>query len=197
MHNLKIFLNSILIFLFTFSIIIIDIKFINFFEEKGLFIELTQVFLIFCIIYIFFKLSIKIKEIKLATTLIAAFFTVVLIRESDGLFDKIFHGFWKVPALLITAMGLYYCFKNYKKGLESLAKVMNIPSFKFLIFSILFLLVYSRLFGMSELWKEVMSENYLYLVKSIVEESSELLAYVFILCSSLLVKKDLENKYIK
>lgn len=197
MKNLNYFLKSILIFLFTFSIIILDVKYVNFFEEKGYFIEFTQIILISFIIYIFMKLSLKIKEIKHATTLIGAFFIVVLIRELDGLFDKIFHGFWKFPALFVTGVALFYCFKNYKKGLESLAKTMDIPSFKFLIFSILFLLVYSRLFGMGELWKELMSENYLYHVKSIAEESTELLGYVLILCSSVLVRNDLLNKHIK
>jgi hypothetical protein len=47
------------------------------------------------------------------------------------------------------------------------------------------LLVYSRLFGMGVLWEQAMGANYVRDVKSIAEESTELMAYAMIWLAAL------------
>lgn len=65
------------------------------------------------------------------------------------------------------------------------------PQMKLIILSIAFLLVFSRLFGMGSFWKLVMVDNYMYMVKSMIEEGTELLAYLFILYGTFDIYKSL------
>lgn len=47
------------------------------------------------------------SEVKHAALLISAFFAVMFIREMDFWFDKIVHGAWVVPALLVAGSAIF------------------------------------------------------------------------------------------
>lgn len=117
--------------------------------------------------------------------LVAGFLATMLIRELDALFDLIQHGFWVYPATLIavTAIVMAVCFKG--TTLEAFAAFLKTPQSNTIIYGLVIVLVFSRLFGMGALWQGVMGSDYLYLVKSVVEEGTELLGYGFIVCGSL------------
>lgn len=113
--------------------------------------------------------------------LVAGFFCCMFIRELDAYFDEIVHGAWKYFALIVMVLSLY---KAWRLGIENtiatLAAFMKARSFIFIFIGLLIVLAYSRLFGMGELWRAIMGDNYIRLVKNVVEEGSELWGYALI-----------------
>ena len=125
--------------------------------------------------------------------LVAGFFGCLFLRELDAFFDMIVHGAWKYFALVVV---VFVFFKAWRLGKEStiasLATFMKTRAFIFIFIGLLIVLVYSRLFGMGELWKAIMGDNFNRTVKNIVEEGSELWGYALVFWGS--VKYWLESK---
>ncbi len=125
--------------------------------------------------------------------LVAGFFGCLFLRELDAFFDMIVHGAWKYFALVVV---IFVFFKAWRLGKEntiaSLAAFMKTRAFIFIFIGLLIVLVYSRLFGMGELWKAIMGDNFNRTVKNIVEEGSELWGYALVFWGS--VKYWLESK---
>ncbi|MEZ9127000.1 hypothetical protein CWO33_22650 [Vibrio splendidus] len=124
-------------------------------------------------------------EVKRAALLISAFFAVLFIREMDFWFDKIVHGAWVVPALLVAGSAIFYAIKNGKRTIDQLALILASPHMNLLVTGVMLLLVFSRLFGMGSFWHNVMGDDYVRVVKNIAEEGTELLAYCLIAFASL------------
>ncbi|ODS10451.1 hypothetical protein [Vibrio scophthalmi] len=141
----------------------------------------------------FFLIAKQRPALKHAAVLIGAFFLVMFIRENDGWLDHISHGSWIYPALLTTIAAIIYAAKNGKQSFTQLAVILNTSSANLLIFGLIMLLVYSRLMGMGDFWKGVMSEHYIRDVKNIVEESTELLAYCIIAYASIKIQRALKK----
>ncbi|MEZ9516825.1 hypothetical protein AB4359_17370 [Vibrio splendidus] len=125
------------------------------------------------------------REVKHAALLISAFFGVMFIREMDFWFDKIAHGAWIVPALLVACSAVFYAIKNGKRTIDQLALILASPHMNLLVIGVMLLLVFSRLFGMGSFWHNVMGDDYVRVVKNIAEEGTELLAYCLIAFASL------------
>ena len=128
--------------------------------------------------------------------LVAGFFGCMFIRELDAYFDMIVHGAWKYFALGLVA---FVFFKAWRLGNEntiaSLAAFMKSHAFVFIVIGLLIVLVYSRLFGMGELWHSVMPKHFNRTVKNVVEEGSELWGYALVFWGA--VKYFLESKLSK
>lgn len=133
----------------------------------------------------FAYLARKKTEVKHAALLISAFFGVMFIREMDFWFDKIVHGAWVVPALLVSGSAIFYAIKNGKRTIDQLALILASPHMNLLVTGVMLLLVFSRLFGMGSFWHNVMGDDYVRVVKNIAEEGTELLAYCLIAFASL------------
>lgn len=125
------------------------------------------------------------REVKHAALLISAFFAVLFIREMDFWFDKIVHGAWVVPALLVAGSAIFYAIKNGKRTIDQLALILASPHMNLLVTGVMLLLVFSRLFGMGSFWHNVMGDDYVRVVKNIAEEGTELLGYCLIAFASL------------
>ncbi|PUE66190.1 beta-carotene 15,15'-monooxygenase [Arcobacter lacus] len=173
-----------------------DIKFFGNFNQENSLIEYFQLIFLFSTIVIFVRLSKKRPDLKYASMLIAAFYLVLFIRENDDIFDLVYHGFWAPWAGFVALIAIIYTFKDWKKGVLELATYLKIPDMKLMIFSVMFLVVFSRLFGMGSFWKHVMKDNYVYEVKAMIEEGTELLAYGLILYSAYLIYKYLVKEKI-
>ncbi|MZI96173.1 hypothetical protein F9817_23695, partial [Vibrio sp. CAIM 722] len=147
--------------------------------------ETMQLIMLGITIYSFIKVG-KVKpELRHAAFLIAAFYTVLFIRENDGALDYIYHGAWEVPALLVTAIGIRLAYKGGKNTIEQMATILKTKHMNGVITSTLMLLVFSRLYGMKELWSSLTSESYARVIKNISEESIELLCYSLIVYSTI------------
>lgn len=112
--------------------------------------------------------------------LIAGFFSCMLIRELDSFFDEILHGFWKYPAILLAAITVFYASRSPTETIRGLAYYVQTPYFGIVATGMALLIVFSRLFGMGVFWEMVMDDNYQRIVKNLVEEGTELMAYTII-----------------
>jgi len=196
-NNLKFILGLILITLLVNGFVRIDAYYLDLLNKvsgEDTLTELVQLFLVLVTIYSFFKLSYEKKELKKASVLVGSFFVVVFIRELDFLFDRFYHGFWAIPALLVTLSSLYYAFRDWKDGINQLCDFLDTRAMIIIITGTILLFFYSRLIGMGTLWKEVMGENYVYRVKMIIEESTELLCYFLIAFGAISLRKEIKNK---
>ena len=108
----------------------------------------------------------------------------MLIREEDGVFDLIRHGFWVYPAIAVTMIAIAFAIKQKGTTLHAMAQYCQTPSCITMSLALITLLVFSRLMGMGDLWQQVLQGGYVRTLKNIVEEGIELLAYGFILFSA-------------
>ena len=147
--------------------------------SEGSFVEFGQEVLLLITTVLFGTLAIKTRQGGL--WLVAGFFGCLFIRELDAYFDEIVHGAWKYFALGVMFFSL---FKAWRLGVENtfgtLAAFMKSRSFIFIFIGLLVVLVFSRLFGMGELWHAIMGDNFIRLVKNVVEEGCELWGYALI-----------------
>ncbi|OOE84305.1 hypothetical protein BZG72_02740 [Salinivibrio sp. PR6] len=148
-------------------------------------IELSQLLLLILTVFTFRRVAKFNPTLCHAAKLMSGFFLVLMIRELDATLDIVMHGFWKVPALLVTGLTLWPAIKHGRDTFTSLAHALSAKSSTMLIVALGLLLVYSRLFGMGELWEQAMGAMYVRDVKNIAEESTELVAYSLIWLSAL------------
>ncbi len=125
-------------------------------------------------------------DLRPAFCLFAVFLGCMLIREQDGLLDRVFHGFWKWPAFALAAGGLARAMAKPAESLGSLAAFARSRRFPLIAVGLLIVLAYSRLFGSSLLWSTLLDEEVWRTVKSAAEESGELFGYFLMLFSFLI-----------
>jgi hypothetical protein len=108
---------------------------------------------------------------------VAGFYSCMLIRELDFVFDAIQHGSWIWFALAVTAGCLAVALRTPKKTLHALARLLQHRSWPVMASGFLVVLVFSRLFGIHALWQHLMLGDYNRVVKNMAEEGTELLGY--------------------
>ncbi|MDD1780244.1 hypothetical protein LRP49_03425 [Enterovibrio sp. ZSDZ35] len=130
-------------------------------------------------------IAVKKPDFRHFGVLVAGFFLCLFIRELDKWFDDNFwHGFWVYPAAIVASSALIYALTNKLAMLNSFARFVKNRNFTFLCLGLAILLVFSRLFGMGELWHSILTDGYVRTAKNVAEEGLELLAYFIILYAS-------------
>lgn len=112
--------------------------------------------------------------------MLATLFAMMLIRESDAVFDEVYHGFWVVPALVTLAIGLLFAWRSLPGLRAALGAHVESRQGTMMLTGVIFLIFFSRLFGTGAVWEAVMGESYDPLVKAAVQEGLELMAYALI-----------------
>ena len=151
------------------------------------FTQFSQEGLLFVSAVIFFTLSKNKPESRGFLVLVGGFFTVLLIREIDVLFDQVRHGLWVYPAIVVTLITLIYARKRPETVSGPLVYYLQTYPFAYITIGLMIVLVFSRLFGSGIIWKVVMANEYSYDYKSLVQEGIELLGYTFIFYGSVLL----------
>lgn len=149
--------------------------------------EFTQEGLIFVSVIIFFALSKNQPESRGFLVLCGGFFSVMLIRELDGFFDEIKHGFWVYPAIVVTLITLIYAHKSPGTVSGPLVHYFQTSPFVYITIGLLIVIFFSRIFGSSIIWRVVMGDNYMTGYKAIIQEGVELLGYVFVFYGSVML----------
>lgn len=152
--------------------------------------EIVQESVLLLIVLIYVFLAWRRRTQRQCNVLIAGFFLSMLIRELDALFDLIAHGSWLWFALITAISSIAYSLRKPICTVNQLVEYTRSHSYGMLISGLLVILVFSRLFGMSMLWQNVLQDGYLRDVKNIVEEGTELFGYVLCLIASLNYAKD-------
>lgn len=148
-------------------------------------VELTQAGFLLASSAAFFALAALRRDDRRFGVLAGAFFAVALVREQDALLDTLlFHGAWKYVAAPIALAALAWAGRGLRETLSSLARFLSSRAGTVMLLGMALLLFYSRLLGMTGIWTSVLGDGYVRTVKNVVEETCELLAYGFVLASS-------------
>ncbi|MEN4879635.1 hypothetical protein ABEI17_02775 [Pantoea agglomerans] len=157
--------------------IYIDVAWMNDALHETSFTETTQEIMLAVIAALFFIAAQRRPAQRGALTLVAGFYSCMLIRELDFVFDAIQHGSWIWFALAVTAGCLAVALRTPKKTLHALARLLLHRSWPVMASGFLVVLVFSRLFGIHALWQHLMLGDYNRVVKNMAEEGTELLGY--------------------
>ncbi|TKG96342.1 hypothetical protein EYV94_03545 [Puteibacter caeruleilacunae] len=153
------------------------------FSEQS-YTEYLQEILLFVTAIFFLLAGARNPNVKGFSIAMSGVALLAFIREFDWLLDEVVHGFWKFPALAVLLIVAFLVFKKKEQFLPAVNDFIKRPSWGVLLAGFLIVFVFSRLFGKSTFWKELMDENYIRSVKNAAEEGIELLGYALIMISS-------------
>lgn len=167
------------------GMVFIDVVWMHNAVHEISFTEGAQEMMLGAIALLFFYRAWQSPEQRPVAILVAGFFGCMLIREMDFLFDQLSHGSWFWFALALALSCLASALRRPRDIVSGLAAFMSHPAWGMMSCGILTILVFSRLFGMHQLWQHLMLDGYTRTVKNMVEEGSELLGYSLCLFASL------------
>ncbi|PIJ50711.1 transporter [Erwinia sp. OLTSP20] len=147
--------------------------------------EITQELTLAVIVFLHARLAKKHPELRYCNMLIAGLFLAMLIRELDALFDLLAHGSWVWLALFSTLCTVVLPLRHFRHTLCQLEQYSRTPWYGMIMSGLLTILVFSRLFGMHQLWQTILADGYARVVKNIVEEGSELFGYLLCLTATI------------
>ncbi|KKD60392.1 membrane protein [Grimontia sp. AD028] len=167
-------------------VIRLDIDTLKTGASEGTLVEYMEQFLLALTILCYAYIAKQNPTFRHFGALVVGFFLCLLIRELDMFFDQlVFHGFWAYPASIVAASAILYSLTNKAETAEQFAAFVKHRHFALLCLGLVLLLVFSRLFGMGSIWRELLDEGYVRAAKNIAEEGTELMAYVIIFYASL------------
>jgi hypothetical protein len=146
--------------------------------------ELFQQLLLLASVVIFIWSAKKVEESRTLFILVSGFFCCMFLRELDYYFDMIIHGFWFYPTLLLASSVILYSIKHSGLLMSSVRSFSQTKAYFNILIGLVIIMVFSRLFGSSTLWKEVMNDDYHHIYKTIIQEGLELFGYVFVFIGS-------------
>ncbi|WP_147193764.1 hypothetical protein [Pantoea sp. CCBC3-3-1] len=164
------------------GLVFIDVRWMNDAVHETSFTEIAQEMMLLVTSLLYFQRVFK--ESAPGLVLIGGFFACMLIRELDFLFDELSHGCWVWFALATAAVCLAIALLNPRRAVSELADFLRQPSWGMMCAGLLTVLVFSRLFGMRDLWQHLMLDGYNHTVKNMAEEGCELLGYSLCLLAS-------------
>lgn len=150
--------------------------------------EIFQSLLLLACSGIYFLEARRDASMRGAMLLAGGFFGCMLIREQDYYFDMLSHGCWKWPAIVLALLCIGAAARTPRATLAGLAAFVRRRAFPMLLTGVVIVLVYSRLFGMGSLWHTLLPDVDARAAKNAIEESSELLGYLLIFASTLLMR---------
>lgn len=109
--------------------------------------ELTQEGILLVSAAIFLALSKIYPKSRGFLIVMGGFFTVMLIREADGFFDQINHGFWVYPAILVTALTLFFVYRFRDTFSAPMTKCFETIPFVYITVGLMIVILFSRIFG--------------------------------------------------
>ncbi|KAA1186788.1 hypothetical protein [Photorhabdus heterorhabditis] len=182
--KLVFFILYALILSIVIGLLFIDVIYLQNAVKENSLTEISQESILFVISAVFLREARKNSKLRPALILISGFFACLLIRELDSIFDEIFHGAWAWIAIPLALICIFYAVRRGKDTLVGLAHFARHQSYGMMAAGILCVLVFSRLFGMGELWQGLMQEHFDRTAKNMVEEGCELLGYCLCLIST-------------
>lgn len=123
----------------------------------------------------------KNPERRAGFVLAGAFFLTMAIRETDQVLDRIWHGFWLVPALAMVLAAVCYAIRHRKTVVPGLRAIAADGESSALAIGVLTILGFSRVMGHKIFWKMLVGGGLFCAQKRFVEESCELFGYLVVL----------------
>jgi len=143
--------------------------------------EMGQELLLLLMVIIGSLTAKKFKQYRIFILFLVAFSAVFFIREFNNyLSDNFFDGAWQTAALAVLLPSVYFLFKNRNQLKNEALELKESAPFALIMMGGLQLIVFSRIYGNKQIWKDFMGEQYIRLIKEVSEESIELMAYAVI-----------------
>ncbi|MCG8473311.1 MAG: hypothetical protein MI742_15830 [Desulfobacterales bacterium] len=121
-------------------------------------------------------------QLRALSTLIMGLATMAVVRELDAVLDRmVFDGAWQTLVLGIAALTKYHISRCRVSLSENVKGFIPTAAFGVMASGSMMVLVVSRLLGRATLWKVIMGDGYMRIVKLAVEEGLELMGYTLIL----------------
>ena len=157
---------------------------LDFYDETGP-VEILQIVTALAAAIIFFAAGRVDRTKAPSTVMIALFLLCLIIRELDFFLDEyVARHAWKILVALVVVCMTVYTIRKRRELMASLLEFISHPSFGVLLAGLLVLTVFSRLFGYGDFWEELIEGSFYRTVKTIVEETSEQIAYFLLLIAS-------------
>ncbi|WP_410515877.1 hypothetical protein QO152_00100 [Pantoea allii] len=176
-RELTVFLFTSLFITLMICPLYVDVVWMDNALHEASFTETVQELLLVSLAALFFIAARHRPEQRGGLTLIAGFYSCMLIRELDFFFDLIRHGSWVWFALAIALGSLAVAMRTPKQTISALADLLNHNRWPVMAAGLMIVLVFSRLFGMNALWEHLMPDHHNRGVKNMAEEGVELLGY--------------------
>ncbi|WP_234473275.1 MULTISPECIES: hypothetical protein [unclassified Erwinia] len=181
--------------LLAMSAIYVDVYFMyNALHENSV-TEILQEIILAGIAVLFFWCATKRPEIRGGLILIGGFYLCMLIRELDDIFDMIRHGSWLWFALTTAVVCIALSALIPASTVTGLTDFIQHRSWLMTAMGLIIILIFSRIFGMNQLWEHLMSYGYNREVKNLAEEATELLGYSVCFLSSALYLGETREKF--
>lgn len=171
------FLGSALFIGVMMGLVFIDVVWMHDAVHEASLTECAQEIMLAIISLLFFHRAWRAPGQRPIAVLVGGFFGCMFIREMDFLFDQLSHGSWFWFALALTLACFAIALRNPRGIVSGLARFMTHPGWGMMSAGMLTILVFSRLFGIHQLWEHLMLDSYIRTVKNMAEEGSELLGY--------------------
>lgn len=171
------------------SSVYVDVNWMHNALHENSLTEIFQEVLLGLTTTIFFLAAARWSSLRGGLILIGGFYACMLIRELDFLFDYIRHGCWVWFALFTAMVSTILALRTSESIGRGLVNFVQHPTWQMSATGLLIILVFSRFFGMHQLWQNLMLDGYNRVVKNMVEEGMELLGYSICFLASV--------KYIK
>jgi hypothetical protein len=140
--------------------------------------EITQELLLLLMITVCFITASKYRPYRTFHRFLGVVALLSLIREFNNFLGQYaFDGAWQGVVLAVLLLATPYFVRHFHSLLREVKELAASYAFGILLTGGLLLHVFSRLYGLSVIWQNVMGEAYLRKVTRVSEESIELLAY--------------------
>ncbi|NQU86605.1 MAG: hypothetical protein HQ541_12665 [Mariniphaga sp.] len=140
--------------------------------------EIFQEIFVFLVAVGFFIAGRKSKELAPILNLLSLLFLMSFIREFNNHID-----FWFYIVLPFLGLFVFLLVRNFKKPLIAFQEFIELKSSGSFFIGFLVTYLFSRLFGKTSFWMELMGDAYHRTAKNMAEEGIELLGYTIILIS--------------
>ena len=180
-------LIQIIAILLVIVVLRIDVMLLNNHINEYSLTEFAQQTLLFLVVCCFAYIAKTYRQLRHFHVLVTGFFGCMLIREFDAFFDELIkHGFWVYPAVLVALVSIGYAWLGGQSTTVGLSVFVNHKHFYSLTTALVIILVFSRLFGMGDLWEALVTDNSKRAIKNLAEEGAELLGYALLSYNSLM-----------
>ncbi|SPJ34158.1 hypothetical protein [Kushneria phyllosphaerae] len=144
------------------------------------FAEISQTFMLLASLILLWKVRVM-GVYRHGVVLMFAFLLASLIREQDFMLDRVFDDLWQWLVALVLVPALVFLVRYRLRVLDECCRYMQQMSFGLFLSGFVTVYVFSRLMGRGIFWEAVLKAQYLYEIKSTVEEGVETLGYALML----------------
>lgn len=144
------------------------------------FAEISQTFMLLASLILLWKVRVM-GVYRHGVVLMFAFLLASLIREQDFMLDRVFDDLWQWLVALVLVPALVFLVRYRLRVLDECYRYMQQMSFGLFLSGFVTVYVFSRLMGRGIFWEAVLKAQYLYEIKSTVEEGVETLGYALML----------------